>query len=212
MKTKGLGLSWSEEYWANKQIKNRKNNMSNTNNATTVFAKGRIFWAKILGDRALHPTYDGDARQWAFEFEPEDTEFLKEAGLLDRLKDKEDAKNPDKGEFLVLKKPELNRDGEKNEPIRVYDADGEPWPEDKLIGNGSKADVKLRIVDWGRGKRKSIYTTAIRITDLVPYISDEFAAMDENDEAPKKKKAAPKKKKAAAPEFDDDLNDDVPFD
>lgn len=177
------------------------------NNAKNVFASGKIYWAKIVGDRALHPTYDGDAREWSYEFVPDDTSFLKEEGLLDRLKDVDDAKNPDKGEFLKLKKPELDRNGDKNDPIRIYDENDEAWPDDKLIGNGSKVDVKLRIVDWGKGKRKSIYTSAIRVTDLVPYISNEFAAMDKEEQKAKK---APKKAKNKPEGFDTtDLDDDV---
>ena len=119
--------------------------------SVTVFASGRLFWPKIVGDRALTNNYEGTAKEWTMEFEPEDTSFLKEHGLLDRLKDKEDEKNPDKGRFLNLRKPELNYEGKKNDPIRIYDEDNEPWGEDRLIGNGTKADLKLKIVDWGKG-------------------------------------------------------------
>src|SRR3546814_80171 len=146
-----------------------------TNNTATVFATGRLYWPKIVGDQALHMNYDGDARQWAYEFAPEDPSFLKDHGLLDRLKDKADDKNPDKGAYLVLRKPEFDRDGNKNDPIRIYDDGQKPW-DDRLIGNRTKADVKLRIVDWGKGKKKGIYTVAIRVTDLVPYASNEFGA------------------------------------
>lgn len=175
-------------------------------NSTTVFASGRLFWAKIIGDNALTPNYDGDAREWTMEFEPDDTSFLKEHKLLDRLKDKADVKNPDKGDFIILRKPEFDREGNKNDPYRVYDKDNQPWGED-LIGNGTKADLKLRIVDWGRGKKSGIYATAVRVTDLVPYASNEFAGMDGDEpEKPTKAKAKPK----PAPVSDDDLDDDIP--
>lgn len=183
--------------------------------ATTEFAKGRLFWAKIVGDKALHNNYEGTAREWSFEFEPEDPSFLKKHGLLDRLKDKEDAKNPDKGQFLVLRKPEFNSNDEKNDPIRIYDADNTEW-DDRLIGNGTSADVKLRIVDWGKGKKKSIWVTAIRVTDLVPYESNEFGAMDGGSDEPKRSKSASAKAKAATSKAKqtedlDDLDDDIPF-
>lgn len=175
---------------------------------TTVFGTGKIYWPKIVGERALHDNYDGDAKQWAYELVPDDTTFLKEHKLLDRLKDKEDAKNPDKGEYLYLRKPELTRDGEKNEPIRIYDADNNPWPEDKLLGNGTSVDFKLQIVDYGKGKKNGIYTTALRITDLVPYNGNEFGAMDGPETTAK---AKPTKSKAQAEPALDELDDDIPF-
>lgn len=168
----------------------------------TVFVKGKLYWAKIVGDKALVSNYDGDGREWAFEFAPEDPSFLKEHGLLDRLKDKEDNKNPDKGQYINLRKPEFDREGQKNDPFRIYDEDNEPW-DDRLIGNGSDADLKLSIVDYGKGKKKGIYAQAIRVTSLVPYVSDEFGAMDAAEGKPKKKPAT---KTAEL----DDLDDEIP--
>lgn len=170
------------------------------NQRSTVFVSGTLYWAKIIGQPRTN--YDGDGREWAYELVPDDTTFLKEHKLLDRLKDKPDEKNPDKGDYLVLRKPEHTKGGDLNEPIRIYDADNMPW-DGSLIGNGSRADVKLAIVDYGPGKKKGIYTTAIRITDHVPFESNEFGAMDEGKP---KSKAKPKAKANA---FDDD---DVPFD
>jgi len=177
---------------------------------TTVFGTGKIYWPKIVGEKALHDNYDGDARQWAYELSPDDTSFLKEHRLLDRLKDKEDAKNPEKGEFLYMRKPEFTRDGEKNDPIRIYDENNEPWPENKLIGNGTVVDFKLSIVDYGKGKKSGIYTQALRIKELVPYESNEFGAMDgESSPQPKGKPGKPTSK--GKPDEFDDL-DDIPFD
>lgn len=170
--------------------------------ATTVFVSGEVYWAKVIG--APRPNYDGDAREWTVDFVPEDVSFLKEHKLLDRLKE---PKDPIPGDFIRLKKSELTKDGDKNEPIRIYDADNNPW-DDRLLGNGTKVDVKLKIVDWGKGKKKSIYVQAIRVTDLVPFISNEFGAMDEGKASKPKaaKKAAPEKVFA---ELDDD--DEIPF-
>ncbi len=183
-----------------------------SNNSTIVFVTGRLYWPKIVGDRSLHLNYEQDAREWSYELVPDDTSFLKEHKLLDRLKDKEDLKNPEKGNFLVLRKPELNYEGEKNDPIRIYDENGKPWDDDTLIGNGTEADVKLSIKDWGKGKKKSIYTVAIRVTNLVPYVSDEFAAMDETKNSKAKAKSSGgSKPKTKTESFDEDLDDDIPF-
>lgn len=171
--------------------------------ATTVFVSGKIYWAKILGKPVTN--YDGDGKEWTYELEPDDTSFLKEHKLLDRLKTKYD----DRGPFLTLKKPEITSTGEKNEPIRVYDENNEPWDPTKLIGNGTQVDVKLRIVDWGKTKKKSIYTTAIRVTDLVPFVSNEFGGMAENRAAAVK--SSKKVDKTILEELDD-LDDDLALD
>lgn len=170
------------------------------------FLSGRLFWAKVTGNPV--PNYGGDAREWTFEFEPDEAgvAILKKHGLLDRLKEKEDAKNPDKGRFLVLRKKEFSADGSENAPIRLYDKDQNKWNGD-LIGNGSKADVKIDIRDYGVGKKKGVYPVAIRVTDAVEYQSSEFGGMDKlENEA-----AAPAKGRKKAPVFDGDLDDDIPF-
>ena len=174
--------------------------------STTVFVSGKVYWAKILG--APRMNYEGTGKEWTYEFEPDDTTFLKDHKLLDRLKNKYE----DRGPFINLRKPELDTEGNKNEPIRVYDNDKHLW-DGRLLGNGTGVDLKLRIVDWGKGKKKSIYTTAMRVTDLVPYESDEFSAMD-NDQPAKETKAKPKsapKVENQTDVFDSDLDDDLPF-
>jgi CBS domain-containing protein len=173
---------------------------------STVFASGKIYWAKIIG--TPRPNYENTGREWAYEFVPDDTSFLKEHGLLDRLKDKEDPKNPEKGDYLNLRKPEFTKDGKENEPIRIYDADNSPW-DGRLLGNGTGADVKLTIVDYGKGKKKGIYTAAIRVTDLVPYESNEFGAFDAMEKG--ETEAKPKAKKPKKADVSDDFDDDVPF-
>lgn len=145
--------------------------------STTVFVPGTVYWAKIVGHSALVDNYERTGKEWTYELVPDDTSFLKTHKLLDRLKDKDDPRNPNKGEYLHLKKPELTRDGDCNEPIKILDKDGSPW-DDRLIGNGTRVVAKLTIKDWGVGKKKSIYTAAIRIEDLVSYERDEFGAYD----------------------------------
>jgi len=161
-----------------------------------IFSKGKVYWAKIIG--APRTNYDGDGREWAFEFEPEDTSFLKTHGLLDRLKNKHE----DRGPYIILRKKELNAAGEKNEPIRVYDEDNNAW-DDRLIGNGSSADAKLVVVDYGKGKKKGLYIQALRITNLIPYVTSEFGGMDGGE-------AKPAKKPSNKVSFDE-LEDDIPF-
>lgn len=185
--------------------------------STTVFVPGTVYWAKIVGRKSLVDNYERTGKEWAYELVPDDVSFLKEHRLMDRLKDKEDPKNPDKGDFLVLKKPELDKDGNENKPITIYDADGAEWGEDRLLGNGTRVVAKLAIRDWGVGKKKSIFTQALRVEELVPYVSDAFGAYDGGkkakappsdfeDDAPEKPASKTRAKQPVA-----DLDDDLPF-
>lgn len=172
---------------------------------TTKFVKGKVYWCKLLGDPV--PNYDRDGHEWTVEFEPEDTTFLKETRLLDRLKNKYEDRAP----YLNLRRKALTADGEKMEPVLVFDSNNEPWDRDTLIGNGSKVDMKLSIVDYGRGKKAGIYINAMRVTELVPYVRNAFAGMDNeaSSESATLTKKAPARK--SAPVFDD-LDDEIPFD
>ncbi len=171
-------------------------------NKATEFMSGTLYWAKVLG--APRSNYNGDGTEWTTEFVPDadGIAVLKKHKLLDRLKVKEDRAN-----VLVLRKKGTNNDGSKADPIRVYNDANEPCAPDTLIGNGSKADVKLSIRDYGPGKKKGIYVDAIRVTSLVPYKSSEFGRMDEGSA-----KAPSKPAKKSTFEEDFELDDDVSWD
>ena len=177
---------------------------------TTIFVTAPIYWAKVLGEP--RPNYDGDAREWTVEVEVTDElrDHLKTHRLLDRVKDKNATGG--RGEYIVLKKKELTKEGNKNSPIRIYDSEDQPWDETKLLGNGTIADVKITIADYGVGKKKGLYPEAIRVQTLVPYQSSEFGGMDgaKGDDKPVAKKA--KKEDTFKKDFgsEDDLNDPLP--
>lgn len=172
---------------------------------TTVFMKGRVFWAKVLGDP--RPNYNGDAREWSFEFEPDEDglKALKDHKLLDRLKNKYE----DRGKYLTLKKKEFDYEGRPNKPIRIYDSEDADWDQNKLIGNGTEVDLKLDIRDYGPGKKKGVYPQAIRIQSLVEYQSSEFGGMPGRAKPEK----APVDKASKDEQFrkDFDLDDEIPL-
>ena len=184
--------------------------------SVTVFVKGKVYWAKIVGDKALVDNYDKDGKEWTYEFEPEDTSFLKTHRLLDRLKDKNATGDREGKEYLILKKPELDRDGKKNAPINIVDEDGNDW-NGKLLGNGTAVDAKLSIVDFGAGKKKAIWTLALRVRDLVEYEggggdAKDFSGMDDKPSATTKAAPAkPTKKPVALDDLDDSIDDFPPF-
>jgi len=153
----------------------------------TVYLKGLIYWVKILD--APKPNFDGDAREWTFEFEPDEDSkaVLEENGLLGRLKDgkKKDGtirKNYEgRKPFLILRRGEFKTTGEANEKIRVVDAANQDWNKHVKIGNGTLADVKVQIVDWGPRKKEGIYPLAVRVLELIPYVPNEFEPLPDDD-------------------------------
>lgn len=152
---------------------------SNLSSKTVEYLHGKLFWAKVLPDQ-LTDNYAKDGKEWTVEFEPdaEGVEVIKKHKLADRLKNKHEGR----GAYLTLKVKQFRADGEANRPIKIVEADSTtPW-DDRRIGNGTEADVKLDIRDYGKGKFPGIYLQAIRVLDLVPYEGGAgFAPLAEDD-------------------------------
>lgn len=178
-----------------------------------VFISGKLSWAKVLGDPVVN--YNKDGREWTFEVEPNEAglQVLIKHDLADRIKGKgynvgTKGQHKDRAPFIQLKRTEFSKDGTANQPIRIYDADDETWDGTVLIGNGSSADVKLDIRDYGVGKKKGVYPVAVRVTEHIPYASSEFGGMDGDDDdvsAPSKTK----KKDTLKEDFG--LDDELPI-
>jgi len=144
----------------------------------------------------------------------------------EKIKDKSD----DRGKFVSFKQEYrelVGKDGEKyfTSPPKVFDAAGKKFPEDVRIGNGSKIDVKFKVVDYGDDK-VGIYPIAIRVVKLIPHEANEFAPIDEDDEfygevsktpeiedfseaEPEPEPEVKTRKKKVVEDLDDDL--DLPF-
>lgn len=154
--------------------------------------RGPIHWPKVLGDPV--DNYDKNGREWTFDvaLSPDGVKQMKSIKVQGRpvknIKDKDD----DRGEFVQFKQKfreaeEYERYGKKprtvdEQRIKVMGPDGTPWDQNVKIGNGSIADVKFEVVDYGKGKYAGVYPRAIRILKHVPYEAQEFAPLDENDE------------------------------
>lgn len=193
--------------------------MSNTKEI--AYIRGKLYWAKVLGDPV--PNYNKDGNEWIFDLAL-DKVAEKQAKAQKELTVK--TKEHDSGlPFITLKQKELRASGEPNQPIRVLDSAGKPWPKDQKIGNGTEADVKIEIRDFGKGKYPGIYPKAIRILDYVEYSKQEFPDLEDDDEYAGKAFTLPMESykqtdtedRAFKQTFlghtaDDDLDDDVPMD
>ena len=159
-----------------------------TKPSTLVF-RGTLQYARVLGDPVLN--YNKDGQEWKFDFVPNDqagaekeltaTGANKVSDRLRALTDSEGNPRYDGQKYMSFKQAAERRDGTPNIPIRVEDVNGNNWPEDVLLGNGTVADVKFVVIDNGPGKFPGVYPRSIRVLELVPYQSKEFEPIDESD-------------------------------
>jgi hypothetical protein len=184
-------------------------------NTTTHVIRARLDWAKVLGAPRLN-TYS-EENEWSVDATPlrdEDLAELKRIGLTDKLRDpKENDTREDKFLSFRLREFRNGKDGEriKNQPIKVVDVTGQAWPDNKMIGNGTVADVKFNRRDYGKGKPKGMYIQALRILEHVPYEVQEFAPLSSDDEyfaGEDSNEEVDTKGESGNP---DDLDDDIPF-
>ena len=152
------------------------------NGKEIVFIRGPIYWPKVLG--APVPNYNKDGNEWAFDLSLTKDGLTQAKAVKVQKKPALNIKNRDdeRGDFLSFRQRELRADGEPNNPIRVIDSAGNKWPDDVKIGNGTIADVKFEVRDFGVGKFPGIYPRAIRIIEHVPYETSEFAPLSSDDE------------------------------
>lgn len=155
--------------------------MANSKPQTAVF-RGKAQYAKVLGEPMLN--YNKDGKEWKIDVVFADEKGIKaeakKLGIADRVKQKDEY--ADGLPYMTFKQAEYKRNGEANERVKVTDILGNPWPQDKLIGNGSDIDVKFVVVDYGVGKKHGIYIRSIRVLKLVEYNKQEFDAVSDDDE------------------------------
>jgi len=198
-----------------------------------IVIRGILDWAKVLGPARPHtgePRYD-KGPYWSVEVTPDakSMALLKSLGLdkggtkgTGKLREPsaKDTKRVGKGMFLPLKVLENKMvngkpSGEKNSPPSIKDVQGQNW-EGGNLGNGTIADVKVKVVDYGPSVEKGVYLQAIRVLDHVEYEGEDFAPLSPDDEyfSP-----SSEGENFAAPEIggdepeaeQDNLDDDVPF-
>lgn len=193
---------------------------------TVIVLRGKLHWARLMGAPRPHtgnPKYD-KGPYWSTDLTPDEKslELMKKFGITDKLRDPEEirrkakkqgkeSKEDRKEDFISLKVLQKKKDGSNNNPPKIIDIHGNKWPEGKLLGNETIADLKVKIVDYGSASEKGVYLQATRVLDHVPYESDEFETLSEDDEYFAKATEAKTAGEDEAPVGDDELDDDVPF-
>ena len=201
------------------------------NQTEIVYLRGKLHWAKVLGEPV--DNYDKNGKEWTFDVELDKSGVKQMNGIKVQGKLVKNIKNRDdeRGDFVSFKQvyrelaPDRNGDARFTTAPDVLDAAGNAWPEDEKLGNGTVADIKFKVVDYGKGKYAGVYPMALRILDHVPYKDQTFAPLSDDDEyAGKAASITPKSKPAQRTVGDiieesygghtapDDLDDDIPFD
>src|SRR6185503_20611362 len=108
--------------------------MAQSTSSDTATFRGKTYWCKVLGEPRLK-YQSTDKREWSFELSADKhtKEIMKAKKARNHLKFDEE-----KGQYFKFKKDETKKDGSPAKPIMVVDADGNPWAQNVLIGNGSE--------------------------------------------------------------------------
>ena len=86
-------------------------------------------------------------------------------------------KDDERGDFVTLKQYARSKDGSFR-PMSVKDAERNPFPSNKRIGNGSKVNVSYypkEYTVYGGGVKG--YLNGVQVVDLIEYNSEEFSVV-----------------------------------
>lgn len=149
-----------------------------------IVIRGILNWAKLTGPARPHTglaKYD-KGPFWSVDVTPDAKSriLMEKYGLTDKLREPK-GKDERTESFISLKVLENRTDGTKNGPPKIVNIRGEAW-NDGLIGNGTVGDVKVKVVDYGKGSDKGCYLQAIRVLEHVPYEVKEFEDLDDDDD------------------------------
>lgn len=143
--------------------------------STNIELRGKVYWCKLLGDPV--PNYGRDGFEWVVDFTPDEPSKKLLKSQKKDLKEKDD----ERGEFATFRIKSVKADGSPNRPCRVYTADGKAWDQEIKIGNGTDVDIKVKVTDYGPGRRRGHYLQAMRVLDLVAYEGGDFKPLSEDD-------------------------------
>lgn len=169
------------------------------------YIRGTTSFCKVLGNPVLNK-FTGE-KEWSTDIliDQETEKQCARLGIKNKIKNKEGY--ADGQSFLTFRHPEKRKNGDLNEPIKVYDAAGNKWPQNRLIGNGSVVDVKFVLNDSVNGMPKGTYIRALRVLEHVPYERLEFKPLNEDDEYFAQANEA---EEVQTFDSDDDLDDELP--
>lgn len=135
--------------------------------------RGKAYYAQVLGK--ARPNYNRDGTEWKIDLVPEEgaRAKLRELGILDRLKRMDKEGHPAEGlDVIKLKRKGEDYEGNPRTGPKVVDSKQKPWPEDKLIGNGSDVFVRISVTPpKTKGYKAKVTLMGVLVKEYVPYES-----------------------------------------
>ena len=133
-----------------------------------MMIKAKLHWAKIVGKPVGGYPNGKGPEEWSVDAEV-DEDVQKQ--LFDAGMDEKYLKTSKDGTYKYIKfvRKALTFKGDPGKPFKIVDAANNPWNDDRLIGNGSEAFVKMEVQEiesTGAMKPKAF---AFKIAKLVPY-------------------------------------------
>jgi hypothetical protein len=143
---------------------------------------GRLYYAKVLGKPVLN--YNKDGTEWVFDFavDRETKIEMEKEGSISKFKEKTYPGDVNEEYVYKLSRRGTKKDGTDAKPIEIVDKDKKPWPKDKLLGNGTKANILYLTSERTNktGKKYIIRSImAIQVLDHVPYEAPEREEFEE---------------------------------
>lgn len=135
-----------------------------------MLINGKAFYARILGNP--HTTEYNTEGEWSFDLSvnEETAQKLLEAGMRKTFL----KTHPEKGTFVSFKRNAVKSDGTAGKPFVVLDNQNEPWPQDKLIGNGSELNVIVVMSERTDSKKKEKYlrpsAIKVQVWNHIPFV------------------------------------------
>lgn len=142
---------------------------------------GKAYWFKAVG--APRPNkFNPQVLQWAFDLSIDEktANDLVEKGMKKTyLRNKDD----ERGTFLTFTRDSVKKDGTPGKPFSIKGAQKNPWPEDKLVGNGSTLNVVVTLNERNFRGEKFLKPSAvaIQVWDHVPYDASSFPSKAAED-------------------------------
>lgn len=145
--------------------------------------QGKAFWAKVIGAPRANK-FNPAVPQWAFDLS---IDAKTAAELVDKgmkksyLRDKQD----ERGTFLTFTRDSVKKDGTEGKPFKIVDSKKNPWPDGKLIGNGSVLNVVVTLNERTFRGEKFLKPSAValQVWELVEYDASSFPTKETDEPA-----------------------------
>jgi len=128
-----------------------------------VYISGKCYWASVIEPNTRYEP----AWQIDISVDDENRSVIEAASIP--IMNRED----DRGEFIRAKRKVSRPDGSMRNAPSVIDSQNSPW-NGKLIGNGSKVNVKAFPFDWDYGGKtgRSVDLAAVQVVELIEYTKE----------------------------------------